>query len=277
MLQVNTDITITVGGTVLAKFSNIMTELGKHAYIDGGLNNRLSIGSGRHDTIVSTITALKNKLSDATGSWRHTPSSVDVENNMVSRTSTLIVRFPVAQENYSFSEIGITANNNDLQTYALTRNILGDIGTINVLKGEDVLIEYGLTYSIQRTNIDSDGSGIIFYSIPIISGIPVSLPSVASTAYLFLNAPNYSTSLYPTSEGTHITSGITCKKNQGKYSIVFTNTGNRNVAALGNYVGGDSSLLDKIPQYIYLFSNQVTLDSLKSAEFPIELSFSKEL
>lgn len=142
--------------------TNLVTNTGQTAYIDGGFPSYIALGTG---SLIEepTITSLDELSVMVAGSWIEVGSIVvDILSNTISRTFKIVKAFPVEKDNKLYSEIGIVDNKQNAFTYARLRDSVGQPTTITVLKDEQLEVTYTFTVSMQYKHVD-DESGYTCY------------------------------------------------------------------------------------------------------------------
>lgn len=168
-------------------FSNIMTDYGLQSWASGNLGRHLALGSGSRIE-AGNITSLAAYARSQSGSYSYSESNVIDEVAGVMRSNhTLEVVFPIETASQNYSEMGIHNNSiNQLQTYALIRDALGQPTAVAVKAGEQLRTYYTVQFSLplSRTDIkDVAGVPTTITTVPLYTGQSVAarLPQVANS------------------------------------------------------------------------------------------------
>jgi len=147
-------------------FQNIFTRNGLYDWARRTLGSQLAIGEGTREP-VEEISALVQYIKSASGTYSTVESHVvDTEKNTLSSTRLLNVLFERETQARNYSELGIHADDiGRLQTYALLRDVSGVLGTVTVLPGERLRVEYEITDSIPLQTTYQQSVDGVMYSI----------------------------------------------------------------------------------------------------------------
>lgn len=174
--MIDTQIRITVhsrnGDVKESVTSNVLTNAGIVALSAKGLSSTIMLGTSRQDvnSSVNTLSAFNKKHS---GKWTRPKNNVyNVNTQTIDNQFILVVNFPEEVENVTYTELGIesSALNNITATYALTKDILGNLSSITVLAGEFIRVEYIINQTTNY-NVVKDNLGIITYKTPNLWGL----------------------------------------------------------------------------------------------------------
>lgn len=155
-------------------FSNIMTDYGLQSWASGNLGSHLALGSGSRAE-AGNITSLAAYARSQSGSYSYSESNViDQAAGVMRSNHTLAVTFPIETANQNYSEMGIHNNSiNQLQTYALIRDALGQPTAVAVGAGEQLRTYYTVQFSLPLSRTDvKDVSGVqtTVTTVPLYTG-----------------------------------------------------------------------------------------------------------
>ena len=259
------NIKLTVGDRVLL-FDNLITNTGLSAFIDGGFDRYLLLGTGAFRE-EPTVTGLEKLSAVSEGRWSTVSRNVvDIKANTITNVHKLFKVFPVEKENKLYSEIAIGNNNGSkIYTYALLRDSTGAPTTITVLKNEQISIEYTVTVVLPYKNFDEE-SGLTTYihNIPDIWNMRnASYTSSKSGTYFQMftdSLERLDAGMPPAIFSGSMSAGYYTKRNNKYATNVATAVGSASTAYQGVYCGNYSSY------YQYDFSFSVVFDTPKQID-----------
>lgn len=270
------NIKLTVGDRTLS-FNNLVTNTGLAAFIDGGFDKYLLLGTGANKE-EATVTGLEKQSVVSEGRWTTISSNVvDVDANTITCVHRLFKVFPVESSNKLYSEIGIgNSNGSKLYTYALLRDSTGSPTTITVLKNEQISIEYTITVTLPYKNHDSsNGLTTYIHSIPYIYNMRDA--SYTSSNYsdffrLFSDSlERLDAGMPPAIFTGSMSNGYYTKRNNKFATNVATAVGNNDTEYQGVYCGsrGSSHLYDYTFSVVFDSPKQINKDAAYSMYFTI--------
>lgn len=173
------------------KTTNVMTSFGLENWARSSLGAQLAIGSGSRAEL-ETVTSLAGFVRSATGTYSYSNvSQIDETSGVMRSDHTLNVTFPPETESQNYSEVGIHGGNPEqLQTYALIRDLEGAPTSISILAGEQIRVSYIVQFS---TPIESSTLRTIGGVSTTVTVVPLStgqtnemrLPNAAAAATRF--------------------------------------------------------------------------------------------
>lgn len=155
------------------EFSNIFTNFGLQNWARASLGTRLAVGSGSQ-TEDESITTLASYERSQTGTYSYTETNyIDTVADVMRSDHILFVEFSAETSNRNYSEMGIHSGDfNQLQTYALIRDELGQPTSVTLLTGEKLRVYYVVQFSVplltnytkKISNIDTQVSIVPMYT-----------------------------------------------------------------------------------------------------------------